>query len=95
MSRCIDGVITKGYPPNFCASSPHGTYKDPVLVIDYGKVTEITSIRVYNRNDCCAERIDGATVSITADEDGRAVVWSSKFEGTRSTYTFQTAATGV
>ena len=69
--------------------------KDPVLVIDYGKLTAITSIRVFNRNDCCAERIDGATVSITADKDGRDVVWLSTFDGAKSTYTFQVAAAGV
>ena len=73
--------------------------KDPVLVIDYGKMTEITSIRVFNRNDFgggqTAKRIDGATVSITADKDGRVVVWSSKFDGAQSTYTFQVAAAGV
>ena len=68
---------------------------DPVLVVDYGEMTEITTIRVFNRKDCCAERIDGATVSITSDQNGRDVVWSRKFEGAQSTYTFQTAATGV
>ena len=64
-------------------------------MIDYGEMTEIASIRVFNRNDCCAERIDGATVSIAADNNGRGVVWSSKFDGVRTNYTFQTAATGV
>ena len=72
--------------------------KDPVLVIDYGKMVEITSIRVFNRNahgSGGSERIDGATVSITADKDGRDVVWSSKFDGARPTYTFQAVVTGV
>ena len=64
-------------------------------MIDYGNMTEISSIRVYNRNDCCSERIDGATISITADKDGRDVVWSSTFNGTQSTYIFQVAAAGA
>ena len=76
-----------------CHSDPSD--EDPVLVIEYGAMVEITAIRVFNRKDCCRERIDGATVSITADKDGHDVVRSSKFEGARSTYTIQTAATGV
>ena len=73
----------------------HPSDKDPLLIVDYGEMTEITSIRVFNRKDCCSDRIDGATVSITADKDGRDVVWSSKFGGAQSTYTFQVAAAGV
>ena len=91
-SRCVDGSLVQTNQ-EICHSDPSDN--DPVLVIDYGKMTEITSIRVFNRNDCCAERIDGATVSITADEDGRDVVWSSTFDGAQSTYTFQVAAAGV
>ena len=75
----------------------HSSQSDsnPHLTIDFGKPVEITSIRVYNRNDCCSSRIADATVSITADKDGRDVVWSSKFDGARPTYTFQAVFTGV
>ena len=94
-SRCIDGSLVQTNQQSICHSD--ASDKDPILVIDYGKMTEITSIRVFNRQESTggsSSRIDGATMSITTDKDGRDVVWSSMFEGTQSTYTFQPATTG-
>ena len=91
-SRCIDGILVGTNQQSLCHSGTSD--KDPVLVIDYGKVTEITSIRVFNRQENVetTSRIDGATISITADTGGQDTAWASTFEGAQSMYTFQVAA---
>ena len=101
-SKCIDGNTGGDGESGFCHSD-NSADGNPFLVVDYGKLVEIGRVRVYNRKDCgcvacvqqCTQRIAGATVSITADKDGREVVWLSTFDGAQSTYTFQVAAAGV
>jgi hypothetical protein len=53
------------------------------FTIDLGKVYPITQIVVYNRRDCCTERIAGAMVTIS-DESQNNVYISNPFQLTSS-----------
>ena len=44
-------------------------------------------IIVYNRDDCCHDRIVGATISLTSDQAGLKPMWKSSF-GYQQVYTF-------
>ena len=99
-SKCIDGDLRQTGASNTICHNDYAVDKDPSLVVDYGVTTEIASIRVFNRQEAdqtcgnCAQRIVGATISVTADKDGREAVWRSTFQGVRSTYAFQPVAAG-
>ena len=48
-----------------CRSVTHSkTNKDNWWAVDLGKVYAVNMVVLYNRQDCCQDRIDGATVSI-------------------------------
>jgi hypothetical protein len=48
--------------------------KDPWFVLDLGGVKDISTINVFNRGDCCGDRLKDATVEII--DDGLNVVWA-------------------
>ena len=62
--KAIDGTNDGTFPS--CACTLEET--DPWWEIDLGAVNLIDHILVYNRNDCCPERLDNVTVSIL-DQD--------------------------
>ena len=55
---------------------------DAWLRIEYRSTEEvlIDRILVYNRKDCCQDRIVGAAIEITADIGGLDVLWAAEFE---------------
>lgn len=48
-------------------SVSHTADKDPMpwLEIDLGAVYKVTAVRIFNRGDCCAERIQGAVLIVS------------------------------
>lgn len=66
--KCTDGIKLAGY----CQSAPS---EDPWLRIDFGTLVNISTITVTNRQDCCGDRIVGATLSLSSDPDGDQSVW--------------------
>ena len=52
--------------------------KDPWFVVDLGGVKDISTIKVFNRGDCCGDRLKDATVEII--DAGLHVVWTGKIE---------------
>jgi hypothetical protein len=57
----------------------------------------LARVQVYNRIDCCSERVVGATISIESDAGGgglgdhlvrRFPIWSDVFTGDKPVYTF-------
>lgn len=85
-SKCIDGNTQEGSATDVC----HSLKKDNTdwIRLDFGKPVPLSKIRVTNRRDCCKDRIAGATVTVTQDEDGQHVVWSGVLEGTQDVYSF-------
>jgi len=65
-SRAVDGRIDQDY--NQGGSCTH-TRRDrtPWWAVDLGQTYTITTVTVYNREDCCGERLSGLTV-LTSDE---------------------------
>lgn len=87
VNKCFDG--DRFTSMQLCATLRKGNGDtDPWLRVDYGEGVIISKIVVTNRVDCCKERINGATISLTNDQDGRNVVWSTTFDGTKAEYTF-------
>lgn len=88
VDRCFDGDTTT--IAQLCATKLKGHEDaDPWLRVDYGEGVVIRRIVVTNRVDCCQSRINGATISLTNDRDGKDVVWSATFDGTTTKYTFR------
>eukprot|EP00964_Phaeocystis_antarctica_P014150 scaffold7787_cov65-Phaeocystis_antarctica.AAC.1 len=55
-SNCVDGNLN-----NFCHS--RGRVSDPSLTLDLGTATQVAYVAVYNRRDCCQDRLADYTVS--------------------------------
>jgi len=88
---CIDGIIDKtpSSHNNFCLVTNHNDNdKNPWIMIDLtGK--KFDKVVLHNRVDCCQSLINGATVSITSDKDGKQILWTDSVPTTsESVYTF-------
>jgi len=59
-SRAIDGNTSGKYTDNSCSHS--GGNKNNWWKADFHKPYVIASVKIFNRNDCCQERINGAQV---------------------------------
>lgn len=57
-SDCVDGDLD-----NFCHSSTTPPDTDPSLTLDFGTAIQIAYVAVYNRRDCCQDRLADYTVS--------------------------------
>ena len=64
------------------------TDANPWLRVDYGKPVDIRRLVVTNRieNNCCRDRIVGATISVATDAAGTDVIWSGKFQAEQQEY---------
>jgi hypothetical protein len=71
-ARAVDGNTDGNFNNN---SVNHTQGAAPWWEVDLGSLQQIARIHVFNRTDCCLERINGATVKIL--DAGRATVWSS------------------
>lgn len=54
------------------------------VILTLEKPTRITMVRVFNRIDCCRERLDGAKVSLL--NEVKVPLWTSTLIGTQSMY---------
>lgn len=77
-ARAVDG-ITDGVFINGSVSHTREAQPNPWWRVDLGSVQSIGDIEIWNRTDCCAERLAGYTVSVL-DAAG-APVWSSTRTG--------------
>ena len=88
---CIDGIIDEvpSSHNNFCLVTNHNDNdKNPWIMIDLtGK--KFDKVVLHNRVDCCQSLINGATVSITSDKDGKQILWTDSVPTTSDkVYTF-------
>lgn len=62
-SKAIDGRRNSFYSQGFCSHTA-GNEANPWWRVDLRKSYFVTSVKVTNRGDCCAERLDGAEIRI-------------------------------
>jgi alpha-L-fucosidase len=68
--RAVDGNTDQSWAGKSITHTDESDPK-PTLEIDLGKEYNISSIKVYNREDCCSDRLDGVRISILGS--GRAL----------------------
>uniref|UniRef100_A0A3Q0QTZ4 Fucolectin tachylectin-4 pentraxin-1 domain-containing protein n=1 Tax=Amphilophus citrinellus TaxID=61819 RepID=A0A3Q0QTZ4_AMPCI len=61
-SKAIDGRRNSFYSNGFCSHSTEET--NPWWRVDLQQSFRITAVKITNRGDCCAERLDGAEIRI-------------------------------
>jgi hypothetical protein len=81
-------VNNKGHElNNFCHTSGN---EAPWIEVDLGSTQNIYKIVIWNRQDCCKERISGTYIYIQ-NWPGSTISWTGPFEGGHNSYTFYTA----
>uniref|UniRef100_A0A669BRW4 Fucolectin tachylectin-4 pentraxin-1 domain-containing protein n=1 Tax=Oreochromis niloticus TaxID=8128 RepID=A0A669BRW4_ORENI len=91
-SKAIDGRRISFYSNGFCSHTAEDE-TDPWWRVDLQRSFTITAVKVTNRGDCCAERLDGAEIRIgnslenNGNNNPRCGIIES-LDGT-PTYTFQ------
>ena len=76
-ARAHDGKTDQVYGSG---TSTHTNAEDnPWWMVDLGKATDIGRVKLWNRSDCCGDRLAGAVVEILAAD--QKVVWTGKVEG--------------
>jgi len=81
-NRAIDGDTNGNY---WGGSVSHTLYnKGAWWTVDLGTVNNIQQIDIWNRTDCCANRLTNFTVSVLNSTFNS--VWSQVFSGTASTH---------
>ncbi len=68
-SNAVNGVTTGKYAANGAAENDithtNGTDANPWWQVDLGAVYDIEAIRIYNRTDCCWERLQDFTIHVS------------------------------
>ena len=59
--KCIDGIQTGGIN-NICHTN---TERYPFLVLEYDNPVKVSEVTVYNRDDCCGDRLKNLHVIVT------------------------------
>lgn len=62
-SRAIDGRRNSAYSKGSCSHTA-GNEDSPWWRLDLRQTHVVTSVKVSNRGDCCADRLDGAEIRI-------------------------------
>lgn len=75
--RAIDGNTNGSYG---ASSTTHTNGNGSSWQVDLGAARAVDQINLFNRSDCCGERLTDFTVSVLDGAD--AVVWSQSFPGT-------------
>ena len=89
-ARAVDGN-TSGHFFNKSVTSTQPE-ADPWWELDLGKDKPVQKMLIYNRTDCCMERINPARI-IFYNSD-RVIVWQSDIRSDLPLYVFDTQATG-
>lgn len=71
-AKAIDGNTDQDFNQGSVSHTNEQT--DPWFVVDLGSEKEISTINVFNRGDCCGDRLKGATVEII--DAGLHPVWT-------------------
>ena len=77
--KAIDGNTEQDF--NKGSVSHTNEQKNPWLVVDLGDTKEIAAIKVFNRGDCCGDRLEGGIVEVI--DSGLNVVMTHKITGAK------------
>ena len=58
-NKAVDGIRDVN-DVSSCAHTHTGT--DPWWIVDLGREEPVAEVRILNRGDCCADRLDGAEI---------------------------------
>jgi len=90
--RCIDGntnqQMISGQSCNHTNNDANGPWWEGTL----NRSTTIPQITIYNRQDCCASRIVGFTLSIRDDNDNILWSWTDSSGSAQSIYVIDTSS---
>eukprot|EP00756_Hemistasia_phaeocysticola_P051258 Hpha_TRINITY_DN2642_c0_g1::TRINITY_DN2642_c0_g1_i1::g.145848::m.145848 len=81
---CVSGVTCCDGSENMCHSSDANT-NEPWLRLDLGVSTTVTCIHVYNRQNCCSERLGDGGAVIYAGPDASSPTATPNYECNRYT----------
>ena len=59
--KCIDGIETGGQT-NLCHTKKE---RYPFLVLEYDNPVKVSEVKIYNRDDCCGDRLKNLHVFVT------------------------------
>jgi len=83
-AKAIDGKTSGMFSEGSVTSTEPGSFV--WWELDLGADQEITKIVIYNRTDCCAERINPAHIALRNNTE--KIVWQGNIESTQSRYVF-------
>ncbi len=78
-SRAVDGDRNGNWGGNSVTHTNPGT--DPWLQIDLGLTSTLEHLVLFNRTDCCADRLRNVKVSVSDDPSFSTVLWEVENEG--------------
>uniref|UniRef100_A0A3Q2X4R6 Fucolectin tachylectin-4 pentraxin-1 domain-containing protein n=1 Tax=Haplochromis burtoni TaxID=8153 RepID=A0A3Q2X4R6_HAPBU len=89
-SKAIDGRRNSFYTNGFCSHTAEDE-TDPWWRVDLQHSFTITTVKVTNRGDCCAERLDGILIGNSLDQNGikNSMCGTINSLGSSPTHTFQ------
>ena len=80
--KAIDGKTSGAFSEGSVSHTESGSYI--WWELDLGADQEITKIVIYNRTDCCAERINPAHIMLR--NNAQRIMWQANIETTRTRY---------
>jgi hypothetical protein len=80
-SNAVDGITDGRWQSGSVTHTKSEGEKNPWWTVDLGEVYEISKIRIWNRTDCCAERLDNFKILVKSQPSGES--WRSFVPGTQ------------
>ncbi|XP_072048721.1 fucolectin-like [Amphiura filiformis] len=68
-SRAIDGDTNQKWEVESCTHTIYG-FDDAWWMVDFGESVCVCKVEIFNRNDCCSDRINGSLVHIGNNANG-------------------------
>lgn len=82
--NAIDGNTSGNYYAKTMAATSKGSFV--WWKLDFGANFAVSKIKIYNRTDCCSERINPARIILLNRE--KEIVWEGEISSTKSEYEF-------
>jgi hypothetical protein len=80
-SNAVDGITDGRWQSGSVTHTKSEGEKNPWWTVDLGEVYEISKIRIWNRTDCCAERLDNFKILVKSQPSGES--WRGFVPGTQ------------
>ncbi|WP_421949377.1 discoidin domain-containing protein [Phaeodactylibacter xiamenensis] len=95
-SKAVDGNTDGRWQSGSVTHTQGGGSNNPWWTVDLGEVHDIRKIRVWNRTDCCKERLDNFVILVknTAQESWRGFISGSQRNTGTNPLTFEGQAEG-